>query len=66
MKLGPQGLMGSLRFRLLAATLLGVSLAMVLAGVVLNGLFHEHVMRQFEKGLVQQLCLLYTSPSPRD
>ncbi len=52
---GPQGLMGSLRFRLLAATLLGVSLAMVLAGVVLNGLFHEHVMRQFEKGLAQQL-----------
>ena len=55
MSSGPQGLMGSLRFRLLAATLLGVSLAMVLAGVVLNGLFHEHVMRQFEKGLAQQL-----------
>jgi signal transduction histidine kinase len=52
---GPKGLMGSLRFRLLAATVLGVSLAMVLAGVVLNGLFHEHVMRQFEKGLAQQL-----------
>ncbi len=55
MSSGPQGLMGSLRFRLLAATLLGVSLAMVLAGVVLNGLFYEHVMRQFEKGLAQQL-----------
>ena len=52
---GPKCLMGSLRFRLLAATVLGVSLAMVLAGVVLNGLFHEHVMRQFEKGLAQQL-----------
>jgi signal transduction histidine kinase len=52
---GPKGLMGSLRFRLLAATVLGVSLAMVLAGVVLNGLFQEHVMRQFEKGLAQQL-----------
>lgn len=55
MKPGVQGLMGSLRFRLLAATVLGVSLAMVLAGLVLNGLFHEHVMRQFEKGLTQQL-----------
>ena len=55
MKLSPQGLMGSLRLRLLAATLLGVSLAMVLAGVVLNSLFHEHVMRQFETSLVQQL-----------
>lgn len=49
------GLAGSLRFRLLAATLVGLSLAMLLAGVVLNGLFHEHVMRQFEKSLVQQL-----------
>jgi signal transduction histidine kinase len=51
----PQGLMGSLRFRLLAATLLGLSLALVLAGLVLNGLFHEHVLRQFEKSLAQQL-----------
>ena len=51
----PGGLAGSLRFRLLAATLIGLSLAMVLAGVVLNGLFHDHVMRQFEKGLTQQL-----------
>ncbi|PUE50373.1 ATP-binding protein [Limnohabitans sp. 2KL-1] len=49
------GWVGSLRFRLLAATLIGLSLAMVLAGVVLNGLFHDHVMRQFEKGLTQQL-----------
>jgi signal transduction histidine kinase len=48
-------LTGSLRFRLLAATLVGLTLAMVLAGVVLNGLFHEHVMRQFEKGLTVQL-----------
>lgn len=46
---------GSLRFRLLAATLLGLLLAMVLAGMVLNGLFHDHVMRQFEKSLSQQL-----------
>lgn len=50
-----RSLKGSLRFRLLAATLLGLSLAMVLAGVVLNGLFHDHVMRQFEQGLTQQL-----------
>lgn len=49
------GWAGSLRFRLLAATVVGLSLAMVLAGVVLNGLFREHVMRQFEKGLNQQL-----------
>jgi signal transduction histidine kinase len=48
-------LTGSLRFRLLAATLIGLTLAMALAGVVLNGLFHEHVMRQFEKGLTLQL-----------
>lgn len=50
-----RSLTDSLRFRLLAVTLLGLSLAMVLAGVVLNGLFHDHVMRQFEKGLTQQL-----------
>ena len=50
-----RGLTGSLRFRLLVATLLGLSMALVLAGVVLNGLFNEHVMRQFEKGLTQQL-----------
>ena len=48
-------LTSSLRFRLLAATLVGLSLAMLLAGVVLNGLFHDHVMRQFEKGLTLQL-----------
>jgi signal transduction histidine kinase len=48
-------LIGSLRFRLLAATLFGLSLALVLAGFVLNGLFHEHVLWQFEKSLTQQL-----------
>ena len=53
--LWPHSLLGSLRFRLLAATLLGLSLALVLAGLVLNGLFHEHVLRQFEKSLAQQL-----------
>ena len=53
--LRPHSLLGSLRFRLLAATLLGLSLALVLAGLVLNGLFHEHVLRQFEKSLAQQL-----------
>jgi hypothetical protein len=42
MKFGLKGLMGSLRVRLLSATVLGVSLATVLAGVVINGLFHEH------------------------
>jgi signal transduction histidine kinase len=47
--------MDSLRFRLVTVTLLGLSLALALAGLVLNGLFHEHVLRQFEKGLSQQL-----------
>lgn len=55
LQLRPKGLIGSLRFRLLLATLLGLVLALVLAGVVLKGLFHEHVLRQFEKGLTQQL-----------
>jgi signal transduction histidine kinase len=46
---------GSLRFRLLAATLAALSLALLLAGALLNGLFREHVMRQFEAELTRQL-----------
>lgn len=45
----------SLRFRLLAATLAALALALVLAGVLLGSLFREHVMRQFETVLTQQL-----------
>jgi signal transduction histidine kinase len=46
---------GSLRWRLLAATLAALALALVLAGWVLSGLFREHVMRQFEMALTLQL-----------
>ena len=45
----------SLRFRLLAATLVALALALLLAGVLLSGLFRDHVMRQFETALTQQL-----------
>ena len=45
----------SLRFRLLAATLAALTLALLLAAVLLNGLFRDHVMRQFQIGLTQQL-----------
>lgn len=46
---------GSLRLRLLVATL--VTLAVALAGshVLLSGLFRDHVLRQFDATLVQQL-----------
>jgi signal transduction histidine kinase len=46
---------GSLRFRLLAVTLVALALALLLAGVLLSGLFRDHVMRQFESALTQQL-----------
>ena len=45
----------SLRFRLLAVTLVGVAVAVAAAGLVLSGLFREHVQRQFELALLQQL-----------
>ncbi len=45
----------SLRFRLLAATLAGLLLAMGLSGLVLSSLFREHVQQQFEVTLTQQL-----------
>lgn len=45
----------SLRLRLLAATLVALALALLLAGVLLSGLFRDHVMRQFEATLTQQL-----------
>ncbi len=46
---------GSLRVRLLLGTLVALALALLLSGVVLGGLFREHVMRQFETTLTQQL-----------
>ena len=45
----------SLRFRLLAATLVGLAVALLLAGWVLSSLFREHVLHQFEAALTQQL-----------
>lgn len=45
----------SLRWRLLAATLVGLGLALVLAGFALQALFRQHVQRQFEVTLVTQL-----------
>jgi len=47
--------MRTLRFRLLAATLVAVAVALVLAGLLLAGLFRDHVMRQFSQGLNAQL-----------
>ncbi|MDM7942004.1 MAG: sensor histidine kinase [Hydrogenophaga sp.] len=46
---------GSLRVRLLLGTLVALAVALLLAGMVLGGLFREHVMRQFETTLTQQL-----------
>lgn len=40
---------------MLAATLVALALALLLAGVLLNGLFRDHVTRQFERTLIQQL-----------
>ena len=45
----------SLRFRLLAATLLAMLAALALAGLLLSGLFRDHVMRQFSRALTDQL-----------
>lgn len=45
----------SLRFRLLAATLLAMGVALILAGLTLSGLFREHVLHQFSHTLTAQL-----------
>lgn len=47
--------MRSLRFRLLAATLTALAVALVLAGLLLSSLFRDHVMRQFSQTLTAQL-----------
>lgn len=46
---------GSLRWRLLGATVVTLSLALLVAHVWLSGLFRDHVQRQFDAALVQQL-----------
>ncbi len=45
----------SLRFRLLAATLVATVAALLLAGLFLAGQFRDHVLRQFTAGLTAQL-----------
>lgn len=45
----------SLRWRLLAATLAALAVALTLAGLMLASLFREHVMSQFENALRRQL-----------
>lgn len=45
----------SLRFRLLAGTLMALAVALVLAGLLLSSLFGDHVMRQFSQTLTAQL-----------
>jgi hypothetical protein len=45
----------SLRFRLLAATLVALLLALALGGWLLAGLFRDHVMREFGRTLTTQL-----------
>ena len=48
---------GSLRLRLLGATLVTLALALAGAHWWLGGLFRDHVMQQFDTSLVQQLDL---------
>jgi len=48
---GPTDWRGSLQWRVLAITLAGVAMALVLAGVLLHNLFSEHTHRQFEAEL---------------
>ncbi|MDP3139608.1 MAG: sensor histidine kinase [Burkholderiaceae bacterium] len=45
----------SLRVRLLGATLIALAAALGLSGIALSRLFHDHVQRQFETTLIQQL-----------
>jgi signal transduction histidine kinase len=45
----------SLRLRLLALTGLGVALALLMAGLVISGLFRDALLSQFQLGLEQQL-----------
>ena len=55
------GWASSLRLRLLAATVMGLSVALLLAGLLLSGFFKQEVERQFEATLGQQLDQLTSS-----
>jgi signal transduction histidine kinase len=55
------GWASSLRFRLLAVTVLALSVALLLAGLLLSGFFKQEVERQFEATLRQQLDQLTSS-----
>ena len=55
------GWASSLRFRLLAGTVVGLSLALLLAGLLLSGFFRQQVERQFEDTLKLQLDQLTAS-----
>ena len=55
------GWASSLRLRLLAATVLALSVALLLAGLLLSGFFKQEVERQFEATLRQQLDQLTSS-----
>lgn len=55
------GWASSLRLRLLAATVMGLSVALLLAGLLLSGFFKQEVERQFEATLRQQLDQLTSS-----
>lgn len=52
---GWRRLTGSLRFRLLAGAAVWIALALALAGLVLSGLFRDHVARRFEAELANHL-----------
>jgi len=54
----------TLRWRMLLATLLALSVALGLSGVVLIQLFGDHVTRQFESQLRQQLDQLTAAVEP--
>ena len=55
------GWANSLRFRLLAATVVALSLALLLAGLLLSSFFQQQVERQFEATLQLQLDQLTSS-----
>ncbi|WP_448207138.1 ATP-binding protein [Azospirillum sp. sgz302134] len=50
-----RALTGSLRFRLLAGAAVWIALALAMAGVVLSGLFRDHVARRFDAELSTHL-----------
>ncbi|MCU0774460.1 MAG: ATP-binding protein [Ideonella sp.] len=58
---GPVPWWRSLRIRLLLATLVALLVALVLAGLLLSGLFREHVTRQFAQSLTAQLDQVTTA-----